>query len=500
VKTRAGGETPRNSIDVLDTPAAGRTVIRGTALRLVGYAVSVLVGVAAMALLFRHLGVEEGGRYVTIVALVGLFGGLTDAGVATIAVRELTVRSGGDRELVFRSLLGLRVLTSLAGAILAVLFAAIAGYGATLVIGTMLAGLGFVLQSIQLTLAAPLTKDLRLGWITTLEVLRWIAFALLVGVLVALGASLLPFFAITIPIGILVIILTVWLIRSAVPLRPSFRTAPWRALIREALPFTIAIAVASIYFKVAVVLVSLLSTADETGYFAASYRVVEVVVVVPQLAIGAAFPILARAVATDRDRFAYGVCRLFEASLLFGAWVALCLVVGASLVIEIVAGPDFEPAASVLRVQSPAILASFVAVLWSYALLGLRRHGDLLVMTTIPLALAMPLTAVLASTYGAEGAAVATVVGEATMALTGGVLLARAAGFSPVSVLAVARVAVAAAAGTAVALIPGTPVAVDLVLATVVYFAVLLAIDGFPKELLIELRGLLSKMRTVTPV
>ena len=493
------GTASERDPDLLDTAAAGPAAIRGTAFRLVGYGISVLVGVGAMALLFRHLGVDDGGRYVTIIALVALFGGVTDAGLATIAVRELTVRVGEDRDAVFRSLLGLRVVTALAGAALATAFAAAVGYDHVLVLGTILAGVGFALQSIQLTLTAPLMKSLRLGWVAVLDALRWIAFALLVLVLVELGASLLPFFAVTIPVGILVLALTAWLIRDGRLLLPSFRTAPWRGLVKEALPFAIAIAVASIYFKVALILVSLLSTAEQTGYFAASYRVVEVLVVLPQLAIGAAFPILARAAETDSERFAYGVRRLFDASLLFGTWVALSLVLGASLAIEIIAGDDFSPAAPVLQIQGAAMLASFVAVLWSYALLALRRHRDLLVMTLVPLVVTTALTAVLAVEYGAKGAAIATVVGEVTMAVVGGLLLARAAGFVPVSLRAVARVSAAAAVGASVALIPGIPVLLDLALASVLFFGVLLALKGIPTELLVELRRLRPSAGPTTP-
>jgi O-antigen/teichoic acid export membrane protein len=343
-------------------------------------------------------------------------------------------------------------------------------------------------------------KELRLGWVAALDVLRWIAFALLVVALVGLSASLLPFFAATIPAGLLVLGLTAWLLRRRSLLCPSFATETWGRLGREALPFALAIAVASIYFKVAVILVSLLASAEETGYFAASYRVLEALVAIPQLAIGGAFAILARAAETDSQRFAYIVRRLFEASLLFGAWLTLCVVLGAGLAIDIIAGPEFAPSATVLRIQGLALLASFVAVIWSYALLGLRRHGDLLVMTAIPLTVMVTLTVVLTLGHGADGAAVATVIGELTMALVGGILLARAAGFVPVAAASFLRVAAASAAGAAVALIPGLPVLLDLVLATLVYFAVLFALKGIPKELLVELKRLSRSYRPMTPV
>jgi O-antigen/teichoic acid export membrane protein len=136
------------------------------------------------------------------------------------------------------------------------------------------------------------------------------------------------------------------------------------------------------------------------------------------------------------------------------------------------------------------MLASFVAALWGYALVSLRRHRELVVMSAVPLAVNGALTAILALEYGARGAAVGVAVGELTMAVLGGVLLARAAGFVPITLGVIPRVAVAIGAGAAVWLVPGLPRVVDLALATVIYFAVLLLLRGIPKELLVELRAL----------
>src|SRR3954469_21532932 len=95
--------------DLLDTPLAGPAAIRGGALRVIAYGAGVLLSVGSAALLFRHLGVEDGGRYVTVLSLRGLFAGLADAGLVTVAVRELTIRTGEDRQLFLQDLLGLRI-------------------------------------------------------------------------------------------------------------------------------------------------------------------------------------------------------------------------------------------------------------------------------------------------------------------------------------------------------------------------------------------------------
>ena len=91
------------------------------------------------ALLFRHLGVVDGGRYVTVLALVATVQGLTDFGLTAIGMREL-VRAGGRRARAGRAR-GDRAADPVdrLGGAGAVAFAALAGYGGVLVLGTALA-------------------------------------------------------------------------------------------------------------------------------------------------------------------------------------------------------------------------------------------------------------------------------------------------------------------------------------------------------------------------
>ncbi|MGO9900662.1 MAG: hypothetical protein ACLP0J_13450, partial [Solirubrobacteraceae bacterium] len=63
----ASAEVPAGAdIDVLSTDQAGPKAIRGGAIRLVAFAVTVLLSVGSSALLFRHLKVVDSGYYATI--------------------------------------------------------------------------------------------------------------------------------------------------------------------------------------------------------------------------------------------------------------------------------------------------------------------------------------------------------------------------------------------------------------------------------------------------
>jgi O-antigen/teichoic acid export membrane protein len=475
--------------DLLDTPLAGPAAIRGGALRVAGYGAGVLLSVVSAALLFRHLGVVDSGRYILVLSLITIVQGLTDAGITGIGTRELSVLTGGERDRLVRNLLGLRLVLTVVGIVGAILFTIAAGYPSVLVAGTALAGFGLVVQNLQSTLALSLMSGLRLGWVTALELVRQFLVSALIVALVVAGASLLPFLAIPIPAAFVVLTLTAVIVRADVPLLPSFERQEWVRLARETVSFAAATAVNVLYFRIAIVLVSLLSTARQTGYFGTSFRIIEVLVMVPTVMVSAVFPIFARAARDDHQRLGYALQRTFEAAAIMGSLVALALSLGAPFAIDVVAGPGFGPAKDVLRIQALSFVASFPAMVFGFTLLSLRRHRELLVVNLVALAFTAALVTVLTLADGARGAAIATTIGEFVLAIALAVALVRAAPHLRPSLAIVPKIAIAGAAGASLALLGLSPLPLAIA-ASAVFIGVLLVIRGVPEELLIELRGL----------
>ena len=128
--------------------------------------------------------------------------------------------------------------------------------------------------------------------------------------------------------------------------------------------------------------------------------------------MASAFPIFVRAARDDRERLAYGIGRMFHAMVVVGVGLALALALGARFVIEVVAGPDFGPAADVMRIQAVTLFVVFLAVTFNYALLSLRAHRKMLLITGGALAINAVGAAVLGAADGAHGAALATMVAD----------------------------------------------------------------------------------------
>jgi O-antigen/teichoic acid export membrane protein len=489
VSSGADGVADRPSpTSVLDEATAGGRVIRGSLLRSLSYAASVGLGVVAAALMTRHLGVVDFGRYVTVVSIVTVAIGLSDVGMSNIGVREYSVREGGERDRTMKNVFGLRIALTGVAAVLAMGFAVIADYPRVMVVGTLVATLGFVLTTLQHSLAVPLSAGLRLGWVASLEVLRQAGLVLAVVVLVLSGAGLLAFLAAPIPASVLVLAVTAWLVRRSIPFVPAFDPRAWGRLLRIVLPYAAASAVGAVYVSLVVIVTSLVASQQETGYFSAAFRVFSVLSAIPGLLITSAFPVLARAARDDRERLRYALQRLWETSLVLGAGLAALTAVGAPVAIQVVAGSDYEPSASVLRIQAGALFASFFIAIWGYALLSLAAYRSLLVANAVALVLAGGLALAFASEYGADGAAVATLVGEVGLAVALGLQLMRSHKDLRVDLDLFPRVLVATVLALAVLIIPGLTEILDLVLAALVYVAAAVLLRVVPDEVWAALR------------
>jgi len=469
--------------DVLDSPKAGPAALRGSALRSGAYFAGVALSIASAPLLIRHLGVERFGQYATVMALMNLVAGVTEGGLNAVALREYATLEGGARRAAMRSLMGIRLVLSVAGVLVGIAFALLAGYDSPLIVGAIGAGTGVLFQAVQMLVATPLQGELRFGWLAALQLAGQALSVALIVVLVLADAGLVPFLWITVPIGLLLMAVTAWLVRGKMPLRPSLRWAQVWPLLRDTLPYTAAVALNVVYFRVTILVMSIETSELETGYFATSFRVVEVLIGIPALVIGAAYPILARAERDDDTRFAYAMRRILELSMLLGVWMAMCCVVGAQVAIDVLAGDEAQPAVSVLRIQGLTLIATGVAVAAGYGLLTLRRYAALLWLNAGALVASVVLTLLLVGPLGAQGAAIATLATESALAVGVVAVLMRLRPELLGMLRSIAPVAGSAGAAIAIGLLLGIPSLVALVVANVVFVAGLAVTRRLPPEI-----------------
>jgi O-antigen/teichoic acid export membrane protein len=479
--------TPGAEPDVLSGPDIADRVVRGGALRAIGFGVVNLLGIVSSVVLLRHLGVSDFGRYGTVIALVAIASGLADAGLNMTGSRELALLPRGpERRRLLGALLGVRLLLLVVAALAALAFAAVAGYDSEMLAGTALAATGALLVGAQSTLTLPLVVNLRNGLVTLSEILKQVILVVGVVVLAAAGAALVPFFAVQVLVGVGALLAVPLLVARADLAWPSFSREDVRRLAIVALPVALASIVTAFYVRTLIVLASLLTSEYETGLFVTSARIMEMIGGVALLVVGVILPVATVAARDDRGRLRYVLAHTTKLALLGGGLLAITVVVAARPIVVLLGGEDFAPAASVLRLQAPVVLTIFLVYAWTAFLIADGHRRALVRCMLIGLAALFLAGVPLIAELDAEGAAMAAVAAD--VVLTAVIFFAvRRVGDGRVGVEPdyLARYAVALAAGTATALaaLAVVPDALAACAAAAVFTGAAFALKLVPSEL-----------------
>jgi O-antigen/teichoic acid export membrane protein len=478
-----GSAAPPPPPDILDRPEAGAKVIRGGAIRGITYGATILLTAATVPLMTRHLGVADFGRFVTASSVVMIVAGITEFGLSGIGTREYALATPDDRRALLANLLGLRSVLTVAGLVVATLLMVLGGYPKVVVAGMLVSGFGLMLLNAQQTYSISLTAQLDWGIASIFELVNVVVVAAGTVLLVLIGAQLFPFFWVSVASSAAALAVSGVYLHRRISLLPMFDIPQWRSMVRDTLPFAAAATVGILYPRIGLILVSLISNAEQTGYYSTAFKIVEVIGGTSGLIASSAFPLFARAGRDDHERLRYAVGKVGDTALIAGGYVTLSLVVAAPFVVEVIGGKSFGPAVPVLRLQAIALLGGFLAATWSYTLLSLHMHGALLRVTLAGLVASIALSAALVPSMGAEGASIASAVCEFVVAAGYLLALTRSHAKLRPSLALLPRAVLAAGAGACALLLP-VPSIAQWAVASVAYLGLLGALRAFPAELL----------------
>jgi O-antigen/teichoic acid export membrane protein len=385
-------------------------VLYNTLAQIAGKAALALAGLATIRLATSYLGVEGFGEYAIVLALAPILLVFADLGIATLLAREL-VQTPERREELAATLLWFRLGASAAVVLGCLGLYPFLPYEQHVRIGLLIACAGVSLLSLG-SFATPFFQvGLRLELVALLDCLT---AALMVGLVAGVTVFDLGFYALVgahAVVGVANVVVAALLVWRF--WRPSLRfdRALARRLVADGLPLAAVIVLGLLHFRLDAVLLSLLRSPEDVGVYTVAYRFLEQSLVLPAVFMAAVFPLLAAAVrAGDAEDV---VRKAFSFLLLVGLPLALVLVVLADPLVALVAGEGFESAAVPLRILAPALVFTFVNVVFANLLIALNRQRALILVSLGGIVLNVLANLYAIPRFGYTGAAVTTVVSEA---------------------------------------------------------------------------------------
>ena len=200
---------------------------------------------------------------------------------------------------------------------------------------------------------------------------------------------------------------------SIVKIRPSFDLRFWKYIFRESLPLALTVIFTVIYFKIDVVMLSLIrGNNSEIGWYSAAMRLVELIGVIPALVVSALFPIVS---GLHRESIA-SLRKVYKTSFRYLVVIALPIAVGTLLLSEhliyTIYGEGYLKTIPALKILSFALVFIFVNYILMNILVAVDRQMTNAIMAGTCVFVNIVLNMCLIPHYGYLGAGTATVITE----------------------------------------------------------------------------------------
>jgi len=369
-------------------------------------------GLAGVAVSTRYLGPAEFGQLTVAIVLVSVFGFFTDAGLYTVAARELAKRPDEEHRILANVFAMGLVMSAgaLAGALL-ITFVAYGGSGGALVrTGVLILAVQMLVSAVGGTASAYLIAHQRAVPTALAATASSVIFLglLFLTIHFDLGfAGLAACFAVS---GLVTLLLPVLALRG-VRLGLQRDSALWRQMFAWAVPQAGVLVLGVIYFRLDTFLLSFLSSASEVGRYGVAYRVLEVLTVAPIYLMSTLFPEIARQ-QPHSARLNEIVQGAFSTVALAAVPVVIVFAIFAEEIVAVAGGPDYLDAAPVVQFLVAAVALLFVNTVFFQSLVALNRQGKLFVLLVAVLVVNVGLNFALIPPLGATGAALSLVISE----------------------------------------------------------------------------------------
>jgi len=472
-----------------------KTIIaRNFSIQVISRILAVFVGLFSIAILTRTLGTNAFGEYTTAITFLQLFGVIVDFGL-TLTLVVMISEEGADAEKIVGNIFGLRIIS---GAILfsiapiavlslpwsdAVKEAVLVGSVAYVLMGgaTLLVG---VFQRYHAMWRAGLAEIInRLVLLIFIALFAWLEL----GVVWMIVAS--------------VIANAIWLFSMLRLARPFLHIhflhdwKMWRHVWGRSWPIAVSIFFNLLYLKGDILFLAYFRDQTEVGIYGVTYRILDMLTAFPVMFMGILLPIVVNTwSAGNHDEFRAHVSRTFD----FFMIAAIPIIIGtqqiAKPLMRLIAGPGYDASGDILKLLIFAVFGVFLGALFGHLVVALNKQKPMTwgyigvaIVSVVGYFLFIP-------KFGMWGAAWMTLFSEWLIALITFLVVYKVTKVKLHFVVASKAIFASAIMYLFLRFVPSLSVLVDILIAGILYFAIMLLIKGIKME---DIRALKNARSTL---
>ncbi|WP_158141232.1 flippase [Vibrio furnissii] len=360
----------------------------------------------------RYLGPEKFGMLSYAISFVALFSALSTLGLDSIVVREL-VKDSKKENIVLGTAFSLRFIGAIVVLILVTL-------------STFIYSEGYESDEIILVLAATtlvqsfsvidfyFQSNVKGKYVAISNVIS-LLFSSLIKILLIVSHAGLEFFAYVIFIEMSILSISYiyfYVSKGSSILKWSFDKSTALNLLKDSWPLILSSLVVTLYMKVDQIMINKMIGPESVGYYTAATRLSEVWYFIPVVICNSLFPAILNAKERSKELYLKRLQNLYD----FILWLALAIALFVTLIsnplIDILYGKEYASSSSVLLVHIWSSVFVFLGVASSKWFIAEGLQKQALYRTLAGLGVNVFLNLLLIGSYGAIGAAIATLLSQ----------------------------------------------------------------------------------------
>jgi len=348
-------------------------VAKNTSIIIVGNVIFRIISLFVTIYLARYLGTADFGKYSFVFAYLAFFGILTDLGLSTILVREMSRNSAIAPKLIGNAYIIRWILTVFA-VILSIAVITLMSYPADTTTCIYIAAFTLLFQSFSGFYSTIFQANLRMGYnIFAKLVFRVLSAAIILWIIFAKGTLLQVIFALVFSEGVKTLINYSF---SRKFVRPKFVIdfGLWRHLIKEALPIALSNVVWVIYYQTDMIMLSIMEGDVAVGIYSAAHKLFDPLLLIPTALMMSMFPIMSASFKSSNER----LIKSYRLSLKYLLIMALPIVIGVTLlsdkIILLIYGRSYANSATVLQILILALVFTFANFVFLDTLIAIDKQ------------------------------------------------------------------------------------------------------------------------------
>ncbi len=390
-----------------------RRIIINTSSQIVAKIATVILGFLMVGLLTRYLGVAQYGIYNLVFAYLTFFSIFADFGLQLTLVRDVSGKSESSKNL--KSIyFSLKIIFTIISTLLSLIVLLFFPYSPTIKMAIFIGSLAVGVGQMNAYGASVLQAEIKLNLVALLDVINRIVTVLAIFVVMHLE------------LGLNAIVLSV-LVGNAVSMIVNISLAPsyfhvnsipsfdvMKKIITASFPIGIASLLATLYFKVDTLLLSVMKSTIDVGIYSFSYKLFENIIVLWGFYMASVYPLLAGSI-KNKTKFNTLLRNSFFVSMAFSLLVVVVGYAFAPFIVKVFAGNEFTNSIHSLRILLFTVPFLCINNIIYYYFLIHKKISVIIFGLSISLLLNFALNLFFIPRYGYIASSYITVLSELTL-------------------------------------------------------------------------------------